>query len=123
MAASGSDKLSTVLLIGRDYAVEKELGALKLERRGEQKRRESWYVSSHESTGNPEEDRYYRVVWERGDVIQRLTFDRDFFAVGDLMNLVTIYGGRIFTASDLAAFKDGKDPLFEKRKQSYETPF
>ena len=115
--------MSTVLIIAREYALEKELGALKLEKRAEKGRREFWYVSSHAYTGNPEEDRFYRVTWERGDVIQRLIFDRDFFAVGDLMNLVTIYGGRIFTTSDLAVFKGGKDPLFETRKQSYETPF
>ena len=123
MATNGAESLNTVLLIIRDYAVEKELGALKLEKRSEKGRMEFWYVASYKNTGNTEETKYYRVVWERGDVIQRLIFDRDFFAVGDLMNLVTIYGGRIFTTSDLATFRGGKDPLFEKRKQSYETPF
>ncbi|MHC4663585.1 MAG: hypothetical protein ACYS8W_18145 [Planctomycetota bacterium] len=123
MAPPAADNLNTVLLIIRDYALEKELGALKLEKSAVKGQREFWYVAAHDYTGNPEEDKFYRVVWERGDVIQRLIFDRDFFAVGDLMNLVTIYGGRVFSTPDLATFKGGKDPLFEKRKQSYDTPF
>ena len=70
-----SAQLNTVIIIIREYALEKELAALKLEQRAEKKKTALWYVSNQKHTGNPEEDRYYRLTWERGDVLQRLVFD------------------------------------------------